>query len=163
MQLELPSLIAVMDDEDPFLDILRDLFEGEGYRVVVGGVLDGALALLRSDPPDLLVLDLTIGGERTAGLTLLRTLRADPPFARLPIIVASAAADLLATHAAEFAHRDVVTLEKPFDLFHLVDLAGSMIRAARWERVGIAVLEAPGTNANMGRLPAHADSEGGGG
>jgi len=100
-------LIAVIDDEGPFLDILRDLFEGEGYRVVVECVLDGARAPLRTDPPDLLVLDLTIGAERAAGLTLLRTLRADPPFARLPIIVASAAADLLATHAAGFAHLNV--------------------------------------------------------
>lgn len=119
-------LIAVIDDDDPFLDLLRDILEGEGYRVTVGRVLDGALALLRAAPPDLLVLDLTMGTERAAGLTLLRALRADPPFARLPIIVASAATDLLTTHAAAFAHLDAVVLAKPFDLDHLIARVGRL-------------------------------------
>ncbi len=113
------SLIAVIDDDSPFLDLLRDLFEGEGYRVVVGKVMDDALDLLRSAPPDLMVLDLTMGVERAAGLDLLRTLRARPQFARLPVIVASAATDLLTMHAAEFARLNAVTLAKPFDLYRL--------------------------------------------
>ncbi len=120
------SLIAVIDDDSPFLDLLRDLYEGEGYRVEVGNVMDGALDLLRRAPPDLMVLDLTIGAERAAGLTLLRTLRADPQFARLPIIVASAATDLLTTHAAEFARLNAIALAKPFDLYHLMDLTDSL-------------------------------------
>jgi len=126
MNTDRTSLIAVIDDDDPFLDLLRDLFEGEGYRVTVGKVMDGALDLLRAAPPDLMVLDLTIGAERAAGLALLRTLRADPQFVHLPVVVASAATDLLTTHAAEFARLDAVTLAKPFDLYHLVDLAGNL-------------------------------------
>lgn len=130
MNTDRTSLIAVIDD-DPFLDLLRDLFEGEGYQVTVGKVMDGALDLLRAMPPDLMVLDLTIGAERAAGLALLRTLRADPQFVHLPVIVASAAIDLLTTHAAEFARLDAITLAKPFDLYHLVDLAGNLTGAAR--------------------------------
>ncbi|MGZ6874601.1 MAG: response regulator, partial [Blastococcus sp.] len=49
--------VLVVDDEPKIREVLRGYLESEGF--VVGEAADGesALARLRSDPPDLVILD----------------------------------------------------------------------------------------------------------
>jgi len=75
--------ILVVDDEREILDMLTDHLEDEGYAV--SQAVDGEQALegVRREPPDLVLLDITMPGVN--GLEVLRRLRRDHP--RIPVVM----------------------------------------------------------------------------
>lgn len=77
-------LLVVEDDRD-IRELLRTMFEAEGYRVVVAESAARALMEARSHKPDALVVDL--GLPDRDGQALIRDVRA---FSTVPIIVLSA-------------------------------------------------------------------------
>lgn len=77
--------ILVVEDEPKLAALMRDYLVASGARVDVLGHGDDALPLLRSTPPDLLVLDLMLPG--TDGFTICRELRT---FSTLPVIMVTA-------------------------------------------------------------------------
>ncbi len=81
--------ILVIDDREELLMLLRMLLEDASYRVSVS--LDGSQVVEESgeDPPDLIVLDLRLGG--VSGLDVLESLRASTATAEIPVIVSTAA------------------------------------------------------------------------
>ncbi len=103
--------ILVVEDEEDILELLRYNLTKEGYRVT--GVLSGeeGLKAARSQPPDLIVLDLMLPG--IDGLTVCRELKMDAKTRDLPIIILTAKgeeADIVA--GLELGADDYVT--KPF-------------------------------------------------
>jgi PAS domain S-box-containing protein len=83
-----PRRALIAEDDESVRWLLQELLEGEGYTVEA--VADGAeaLARVRAAPPELLVSDAVMPG--LDGFSLCRRLRAEPRFARLPILLASA-------------------------------------------------------------------------
>jgi two-component system response regulator BaeR len=77
--------ILVVEDEPKLAALIRDYLVASGARVDLLGHGDDALPLLRSAPPDLLVLDLMLPG--TDGFTICRELRT---FSTLPVIMVTA-------------------------------------------------------------------------
>jgi two-component system, OmpR family, alkaline phosphatase synthesis response regulator PhoP len=77
--------ILVVDDERQIAEICRDYLERAGFKVVIAGDGGEALALARSTPPDLVVLDL--GLPKMDGLDVTRTLRRH---SNVPIIMLTA-------------------------------------------------------------------------
>ncbi len=57
----------------------------EGFLADVANDGEAALQMIRQSPPDLALLDLML--PKVSGLQVLRTLRAQPEFQKLPIIV----------------------------------------------------------------------------
>ncbi|MGA9754847.1 MAG: response regulator transcription factor [Desulfobaccales bacterium] len=103
--------ILVVEDEEDILELLRYNLHKEGYRVT--GALSGeeGLRTARSQPPDLIVLDLMLPGKD--GLTVCRELKQDAKTRDLPIIILTAKgeeADIVA--GLELGADDYVT--KPF-------------------------------------------------
>ena len=103
--------ILVVEDEEDILELLRYNLMKEGYRVT--GVLTGeeGLKAARSQPSDLIVLDLMLPG--IDGLTVCRELKMDARTRDLPIIILTAKgeeADIVA--GLELGADDYVT--KPF-------------------------------------------------
>ena len=103
--------ILVVEDEEDILELVRYNLMKEGYRVT--GVLTGeeGLKAARSQPPDLIVLDLMLPGMD--GLTVCRELKMDAKTRELPIIILTAKgeeADIVA--GLELGADDYVT--KPF-------------------------------------------------
>jgi two-component system alkaline phosphatase synthesis response regulator PhoP len=103
--------ILVVEDEEDILELLRYNLTKEGYRVT--GVLSGeeGLKAARSQPPDLIVLDLMLPG--IDGLTVCRELKMDVRTRDLPTIILTAKgeeADIVA--GLELGADDYVT--KPF-------------------------------------------------
>jgi two-component system phosphate regulon response regulator PhoB len=103
--------ILVVEDEDDILELLRYNLAKEGFRVT--GVVSGeeALRTARSQPPDLIVLDLMLPGMD--GLTVCRELKQDAKTRETPIIMLTAKgeeADIVA--GLELGADDYVT--KPF-------------------------------------------------
>ncbi|MEE2717427.1 MAG: response regulator [SAR324 cluster bacterium] len=105
-----PTLLAVEDEED-ILEVLRYNLEQEGYRVA--GALSGeeAQRLIRSEPPDLILLDLMLPG--LGGLDLCRILKQNEKTRHIPIIMLTAKSEESDVVAGlEMGAEDYVT--KPF-------------------------------------------------
>ncbi|MEJ2012652.1 MAG: response regulator, partial [Anaerolineales bacterium] len=78
--------LLVVDDDEDILDLMRQLLEGQPYRVA--SAVDGqeALEALDSDPPDLIMLDLLM--PRMDGFEFLEALRESGH--SIPVIVLTA-------------------------------------------------------------------------
>jgi CheY-like chemotaxis protein len=78
----------IVEDHPTMREAMRLVLEHEGF--VIREVADGASALemVRSDPPDLMFLDLNIPG--TSGAEVLRQLKADPATANVRVIIVTA-------------------------------------------------------------------------
>jgi CheY-like chemotaxis protein len=108
--------IAVINDDTDFLDLMRDLLENEeNYEVAVCKEWDSAYQFVRKAQPDLVILDIRIGGEEH-GWTILNLLTLDPATRPIPAIVCSAAVHSLHEHQDMLSRFGVRALPKPFDL-----------------------------------------------
>lgn len=109
--------ILVVDDEADAVELVAFNLRQAGYSVTTAA--DGAEALqkARAQPPDLIVLDLML--PEISGLEVCKTLRRDPAFSRIPIIMLTArAAELDRVLGLELGADDYVT--KPFSPRELV-------------------------------------------
>jgi DNA-binding response OmpR family regulator len=77
--------LLVVDDDPDQLELARWCLKQAGFAV--GTAINGAdaLAKTRSDPPDLIVLDLML--PELNGFDICRTLRKDPATAAIPVIM----------------------------------------------------------------------------
>lgn len=116
--------ILVVDDEKKIVDIVKAYLEREGYSVT--GAYDGkaALALARTEAPDLIVLDLML--PEVSGWDVCRTLRAE---SNVPIIMLTARdEDTDKIVGLELGADDYVT--KPFNPRELVSRVRAVLRRA---------------------------------
>lgn len=100
------NLVLLVDDDERILRFMRLGLKASGYDVVTAMTGEAALAMIESQGPDLVVLDLKMPGM--GGLEVLKTLRSRSD---LPVIVVSAADQ--AGEALELGAKAYVP--KPFD------------------------------------------------
>ena len=82
------SRILVVDDEEDIAELVRYNLTSEGYSVSCTGSGEDAIRLIRSEPFDLVVLDIMLPG--ISGVKVAQTLRSDPKFLNIPIIMLTA-------------------------------------------------------------------------
>jgi CheY-like chemotaxis protein len=112
--------IALINDDTTFLDLMQDLLEAdEGYKVSIRKEWDGAYEFVKRTRPDLVIQDITIGGQER-GWTILNLLTLDPETRPIPIIVCSAAIQSLHEHQPLLDKYGITALPKPFDLDELL-------------------------------------------
>ena len=123
-------VILVVDDTPALLDVVRACLEDEGYRVVT--CLEGrhAVELAQRERPDLIMLDVVM--PEVSGWEVLARLRADPSFARTPVIVCTAYVSQALGRLAELRGPDqhLGLLPKPFELEELIEVVASVTAAA---------------------------------
>jgi CheY-like chemotaxis protein len=112
-----------------FLNIVRELFQEEGYNVTTTNFAPNSFAQIEALQPDALIIDIAIGQE--AGWELLEQLEADADTSGIPALVVSTDPRLLA-HAEEQVarygkHR---FLAKPLDLDAMLQAIQEMIGEA---------------------------------
>jgi DNA-binding NtrC family response regulator len=78
--------ILVADDDDTTRELFAEVLEGEGYEVKRASSGQDALAAIRSQVPDLLIVDVKMPG--LTGLEVTRTARSEHP--EMPVIVITA-------------------------------------------------------------------------
>jgi PAS domain S-box-containing protein len=122
---DLPSLLVV-DDDPELCGMLRDLLEGEGYRVLVASNGYEALTQLDQAQPALMVSDLMMPGLDGVGLIGELQQRGLRP--GLPLVIVSADADGRRKAAALGAD---AYFSKPFDLSSLLDTIARLAPTAR--------------------------------
>jgi CheY-like chemotaxis protein len=84
--------ILVVDDDELNRDVLSRRLQGMGHQVTVAASAQAALALLRAQPFDLILLDIMMPGMN--GLELLRYLKADLLLWPIPVVMISALDDM---------------------------------------------------------------------
>jgi CheY-like chemotaxis protein len=113
----------VINDVPVLLEIMRELLEEEGYRVSLDTFSDMDLgkrfAELKRLKPDVLVLDLIVGGE-VLGWQLLQMVKLDRATARIPVVICTAAARQAEELGPHLRTLGVAVILKPFDIDALV-------------------------------------------
>lgn len=80
--------ILVVDDDKEIVRIVRAYLEKAGYSVLTANDGETALHIIRSDRPDLVVLDLMMPNRD--GWSVARLVRADEAIAKTPIVMLTA-------------------------------------------------------------------------
>ncbi len=110
------SLLLVDDDPD-ILGLLQSQFRDEPFEVFTAGEGETALNIVRTQKPDLVVLDINLPG--LSGLEICRSLKADKNTRGIPIIMLSARSEEIdRVLGLEFGADDYVT--KPFNTQELI-------------------------------------------
>jgi two-component system alkaline phosphatase synthesis response regulator PhoP len=139
------EVILVVDDESKIVKQARDYLERSGYRVLEAGDGKTALAQMRHERPDLIVLDLNL--PEMDGLDVCRALRRESD---VPIIMLTARADEAdRLIGLELGADDYIT--KPFSPRELVARVRAVLRRVRGGvhqpglvRVGDLEIDLPG-------------------
>jgi CheY-like chemotaxis protein len=128
-----PRRVSVVNDNPEFLELMRDILEGDRYEVsIINGEHISGIEPIRATAPDLLVVDLRLAqpGDRITGWDIARQIRADPELARVPMILCTGAPDEVRERATELAalpHVEVLT--KPFALGELESMVARLLKA----------------------------------
>ncbi|MBD1821581.1 response regulator [Cyanobacteria bacterium FACHB-DQ100] len=85
------DVILIVDDTPTNLDVLLDLLEAAGFKVVVAEDGERAIALAEYAPPDLILLDILMPG--IDGFETCRRLKTNPATQEIPIIFLTAVSD----------------------------------------------------------------------
>lgn len=135
--------ILVVDDESTIREVVRRYLENDGFAVREAADGESALALVKSEPPDLIVLDLMLPG--VDGLVLTRRLRASE--GSIPIVMLTARGETSdRILGLDLGADDYVT--KPFSPQELV----SRVRAVLRRTADARPVNAPQAALDRGRL-----------
>jgi DNA-binding response OmpR family regulator len=107
-----PRTVLVVDDHGPLRVLCRIGLEDAGFRVLEARDGEEALACVRAEPPDVILLDIMMPG--ISGWEVTSELLADRSTDQIPIIFISARSELSdRVRAFEFGAQAYLT--KPFD------------------------------------------------
>lgn len=124
-------LILVVDDDEHTRNLLRDLCESSGFRVVTAEDGVEATERISDSKPDLVLLDLMM--PRRDGFSVLRSVREDARYAELPVIILTAIGEMDGKiKGMELGADDYIT--KPFKLIELQTRINSALTVREYRR-----------------------------
>ena len=122
------SKILVVDDETYIVELVKFNLEKEGYKVVVANDGLSALEKVKSELPDLIILDIML--PKMDGLEVYRTLKLNPEYNSIPIIMLTAKGeDIDTVLGLEMGADDYI--KKPFSPRELVARVKARLRALK--------------------------------
>ena len=117
--------ILIVDDEEDIVNLIAYNLEKEGYSTVKAFDGESALHIIKTQKPDLIILDLML--PKMNGLDVCRNVRRNPSTAALPIIMLTAKSDEVdKVTGLEVGADDYVT--KPFSVRELIARVHSVLR-----------------------------------
>jgi CheY-like chemotaxis protein len=84
--------ILIVDDDQDIRESLQVILQGQQYTVVTAADITEGMEKVKSESPDLLILDLMMEGWQD-GFELARELKSDPKFKDIPILMLTGARD----------------------------------------------------------------------
>ena len=128
-----PLVIAVVDDDPLVLKIMTVLLTRNGYEVLLWSEAETACTMIRQQRPHLVLLDLYMQGDPSAGLKILEQLHEDPTTTTIPVIIVSGTADTLRGEDHRLATLAYARLVKPVPFEALLDrVATALHQGATW-------------------------------
>jgi DNA-binding response OmpR family regulator len=114
------SRILVVNDTEEILELFRMLLEGEeGYDVVLSGFPIQQAKEIEHIKPDLIILDLVLGDEKT-GMQMLQMLKMQRSTATIPVLVCTAALQIVREQEGYLVSQGVHVVYKPFEIEDLI-------------------------------------------
>ena len=111
--------ILVINDTQEILDLFREILEEEGYRTSLYSSGFSDIQQIAEMAPDLVILDLMIGGE-SQGWQMLQKMKMSRKTADIPVVVCTAAVSLARDLEGHLRAKNVGLVLKPFDIDELV-------------------------------------------
>jgi CheY-like chemotaxis protein len=119
--------VLVADDEPDIRDILRRLLLSDGFCVCEAG--DGVEVLAAADHCEINVIVMDILMPDMSGFEAIQKLRADPRYAKTPIILITGS-PLVRPMARSYQLGDMILFTKPLDLDQVLAMVNQMVQAA---------------------------------
>lgn len=108
--------ILVVNDSPEVLDLKREIFEDEGFRLTTRITHDTDLEEVVSLAPDLVIIDYSSEGESA----LLHQVTTNSRTAQIPVVLCTGAVRQVEAIKPELDARGVAVVYKPFDIDYLV-------------------------------------------
>jgi CheY-like chemotaxis protein len=128
------TTLLIVEDHQPLREILSELFQDDGFRVIVATTGIQALCLLEREEPDLILADVVM--PVMDGIDLCQHLKQGKETSDIPIILMTAAGSQLSAEAEQAADGFIT---KPFDITTMEKLVlhfvGSEFVNARYLRL----------------------------
>jgi CheY-like chemotaxis protein len=120
--------ILIVDDTQEILDLLQELLEEEGYRVTTSMALFD-LDKVKSLAPEVIIQDLLFEQTQDEGWKFLTVVRLDPELTDIPLILCTAATQVVRDEAMAEKLRDlrVRVILKPFQIDELLAVLGEVL------------------------------------
>lgn len=116
--------VLLVEDEYDLLATLRAILEGEGYATEACHDGRDVIERLRSQKPDLLLMDMML--PRISGAEVARLIGADPELDSIPVVMMSAAPPA----REQWPEHCQAFLRKPFSLTTLLETVKALIGGA---------------------------------
>jgi CheY-like chemotaxis protein len=120
--------VLVVNDTEEIIELFREIIEGLGHRVTATSYAPDDLAEIRKVEPDLVILDLVMGGEKL-GWQLAQKMRMARDTEAIPIIICTAATEDVREQEGWLTANAIKVVLKPFtvdDLEHAIGKALTM-------------------------------------
>ncbi|MEK7361083.1 MAG: response regulator [Pseudomonadota bacterium] len=108
--------VLLIDDDQSNLHFMQQLLRMDGHELTWAADGQQGIALVKQFRPDLIICDVIM--PHLGGYAVLETMRADPQFAEIPVLLFSAAMDEEA-RAMGLRRGATEVMAKPFDLEQL--------------------------------------------
>ncbi|MDA8392231.1 MAG: EAL domain-containing protein [Actinomycetota bacterium] len=126
--------ILIVDDDPVLQSLFTRVLEMAGFRALVAGDGESALALLRQEPVAVVLLDGHLPGM--TGAQVVRLIRADPETELVPVVMVTGASDVAArVEGLEAGADDYVV--KPVDIEELVARVKAQVRSRLRSRAAL--------------------------
>lgn len=125
--------VLVVNDTQEILELFDDILSEMGLDVTQMTFAPRELEQIRSARPDLVILDLVFGEREVLGWQLLQKLRMDRSLEHVPVVVCSAAVNMLNELQGVLTEQNVVVVVKPFSVDALEE---AVLRALKAEGHG---------------------------
>ncbi len=127
--------ILVVNDTQEILELFRTLLEEEGYEVILAGFPIQQISEIEQIKPDLIILDFVFGDQKT-GWQMLQMLKMKRSTAAIPVLVCTAALDLVREQEGYLVSQGVHVVFKPFDIDRLLE-AVRQVMQSRHDHISI--------------------------
>jgi CheY-like chemotaxis protein len=107
--------VLVVNDTEEIIELFRDIVEGLGHRISATTYAPEDLATVKEINPDLVILDMVMGGEAT-GWQLLQKMKMSRDTEPIPVIVCTAALESVREQEGWLTSKAVKIVLKPFSV-----------------------------------------------
>ncbi len=118
--------ILVINDDESILELFQMLLQSEGYEVFSSVEAIENVADVETLEPDLVILDLKLGMQEE-GWIMLQKLRMYPPTTDIPIIICTAALDIVRQQESTLQDKGIPIVYKPFSINELMKAVHSVL------------------------------------